>query len=112
MNYVILWKMSLLNSNTCRGEVCNKTTETAKKPICPECPEYCPVRPLHESCHLYNVAYLFDNDLTVIYALFMSLWAAVFMEMWKRRQSVMVWEWDLEMDEQEEQTRPEFEVLD
>ena len=60
---------------------------------------------------LYNVAYLFDNDLTVIYAL-MSLWAAVFMEMWKRRQSVMVWEWDLEMDEQEEQTRPEFEVLD
>ena len=92
--------------------MCNKSTETAKKPICPECPEYCPIRPLYESYHLYNVAYLFDNDLTVIYALFMSLWAAVFMEMWKRKQSVMVWEWDLEMDEQEEQTRPEFEVLD
>ena len=94
----------------CRGEVCNKTTEIAKRLMCPEFPEYGPIRPLHESCHLYNVAYLFDNDLTVIFALFMSLWATVFMEMWKRRQSVLVWEWDLEMDEQEEQTRPEFEV--
>ena len=93
------------------GEVCNKTSEIAKRSICPEFPEYGPIRPLHESCHLYNVAYLFDNDLTVIFALFMSLWATVFMELWKRRQSVMVWEWDLEMDEQEEQTRPEFEVF-
>jgi len=32
------------------------------------------------------------------------------MELWKRRQAVMVWEWDLEMDDQEEQTRPEFEA--
>ena len=47
----------------------------------------------------------------MVFALFMSIWASVFMEMWKRRQSVLVWEWDLEMDEQEEQTRPEFEVI-
>ena len=94
------------------GEVCNKSSETAQKMICPECPEYCPVRELSESCSLYNVAYLFDNDLTVVFALFMSLWATMFMELWKRRQAVMVWEWDLEMDDQEEQTRPEFEATD
>ena len=68
------------------------------------------MRPLSESCDLYNVAYLFDNDLTEVFALFMSLWATMFMELWKCRQAVMVWEWDLEMDDQEEQTRPEFEV--
>ena len=32
------------------------------------------------------------------------------MELWKRRQAVLAWEWDLEMDDQEEQTRPEFEA--
>ena len=32
------------------------------------------------------------------------------MELWKRRQSILVWEWDLEMDDQEEQPRPEFEA--
>ena len=113
INYagLVMDKSSLFYLFCFSGEVCNKTSEIAKRPICPEFPEYGPIRPMHESCHLYNVAYLFDNDLTVIFALFMSLWATVFMELWKRRQSVMVWEWDLEMDEQEEQTRPEFEVL-
>ena len=37
--------------------------------------------------------------------------ATLFVELWKRRQSILVWEWDLEMDDQEEQPRPEFEVL-
>ena len=68
----------------CRGEVCNKSLEIAKRKICPECPEYCPVRELTESCNLYNVAYLFDNNSTVVFALFMSLWATMFMELWKR----------------------------
>lgn len=36
--------------------------------------------------------------------------ATLFVELWKRRQSILVWEWDLEMDDQEEQPRPEFEV--
>ena len=36
--------------------------------------------------------------------------ATLFVELWKRRQSILVWEWDLEMDDQEEQPRPEFEA--
>ena len=56
------------------GEVCDKNSETGKKIICPECPQYCPFKQLSESCHLYNVSYLFDNDFTVLFALFMSLW--------------------------------------
>ena len=36
--------------------------------------------------------------------------ATLFVEIWKRRQSILAWEWDLEMDDQEEQPRPEFEV--
>ena len=36
--------------------------------------------------------------------------ATLFVEIWKRRQSILAWEWDLEMDDQEEHPRPEFEV--
>ena len=34
----------------------------------------------------------------------------MFLEVWKRRQSVIAWEWDLTTFEDDEQTRPEFEV--
>ena len=34
----------------------------------------------------------------------------MFLEMWKRRQAVIAWEWDLTTFEDDEQTRPEFEV--
>lgn len=30
--------------------------------------------------------------------------------MWKRKQSVLIWEWDLQNIENEEDTRPEFET--
>ena len=96
--------------------------------MCPECPKYCDFRQLSKSCDLYNVSYLFDNDTTVIFAFVISVWgesslsvslmihssnsaaATLFVELWKRRQAVLAWEWDLEMDDQEEQTRPEFEA--
>ena len=34
----------------------------------------------------------------------------MFVELWKRRQAILVWEWDMERDDQEEQPRPEFEA--
>ena len=34
----------------------------------------------------------------------------MFLEFWKRRQSVIAWEWDLSNFEEEEQTRPEYEA--
>lgn len=40
----------------------------------------------------------------------MSFWATTFLEMWKRKQSVLIWEWDLQNIENEEDTRPEFET--
>lgn len=100
------------NVNHAEGEVCRNAGRDAvgSRVICPECPDYCPFRNLTESCNLYRIAYLFDNDSTVVFAFFMSIWAALFMELWKRRQSVLVWEWDLASDDQEEQTRPEFEA--
>jgi Calcium-activated chloride channel len=37
--------------------------------------------------------------------------AACFHEFWKRQEALITWEWDLETDDSEEETRPEFEVV-
>lgn len=36
--------------------------------------------------------------------------ATTFLELWKRKQSVLVWEWDLQGTENDEEPRPEFET--
>ena len=42
--------------------------------MCPDCYKWCDFRQLNESCYLYNVSYLFDNELTVVFAFVMSVW--------------------------------------
>lgn len=36
--------------------------------------------------------------------------ATTFLELWKRRQAVLVWEWDLQNTDYDEEPRPEFET--
>ena len=36
--------------------------------------------------------------------------ATTFLEMWKRRQAILKWEWDLSDNEDVEEIRPEFEA--
>jgi hypothetical protein len=36
--------------------------------------------------------------------------ATTFLELWKRQQAVIVWEWDLQNVEEDEEPRPEFET--
>lgn len=38
-----------------------------------------------------------------------SFLATSFLELWKRRQAVIAWEWDLQNAEDDEESRPEFE---
>lgn len=50
----------------------------------------------------------FDNALTLPYALFMSIWSALFVEYWKRKSAVLAYEWNTLDFEQLERARPEF----
>jgi anoctamin-4 len=63
--------------------------------LCPLCDKACSYQKLHDSCLFAQITYLFDNPATVFFAIFMSLWATTFLELWKRKQSMVVWEWDL-----------------
>ncbi|KAG7268771.1 hypothetical protein CRUP_034255 [Coryphaenoides rupestris] len=57
------------------------------------------------------VTHLFDNGATVFFAVFMAVWATVFLEFWKRRRAVLAYDWDLiDWEEEEEEIRPQFEA--
>ncbi|XP_058800910.1 anoctamin-4 isoform X2 [Phymastichus coffea] len=78
--------------------------------LCPLCDKACPYTKLGDSCLFARLTYLFDNPSTVFFAIFMSFWATTFLEMWKRRQAVLAWEWDLQHGDGDEEPRPEFET--
>lgn len=50
---------------------------------------------MSESCTYAKVSYLFDNPATVFFAVFMSFWATVYLEMWKRYSARITYRWDL-----------------
>lgn len=50
-----------------------------------------------------------DNDITPWYSLVICIWGTLFLELWKRRNAVLAYEWDVEHFESNEPDRPEFE---
>ncbi|KAL4829636.1 hypothetical protein H8958_006551, partial [Nasalis larvatus] len=59
---------------------------------------------LSETCTFAKLTHLFDNDGTVVFAIFMALWATVFLEIWKRQRACVVLHWDLYVwDEDQEE---------
>ena len=61
--------------------------------ICPIC-DFCPTTKLSDTCSARKLGYLFDNDATVWYAVFMSIWAVLFLEFWKRKSKRMAKDWN------------------
>ncbi|KAG0052109.1 hypothetical protein BGZ83_002987 [Gryganskiella cystojenkinii] len=51
---------------------------------------------------------VFDNALTLPFSLFMSIWAALFVEFWKRKSNILAYEWNTLDFERRERARPEF----
>ncbi|CAG9131758.1 unnamed protein product [Plutella xylostella] len=90
-------------------EICD-TNGPGNTTLCPLCDKACQYQSLADSCLFAKLTYLFDNPATVFFAIFMSFWATTFLELWKRKQSVLRWEWDLGSVDQDEDPRPEFEA--
>ena len=77
--------------------------------MCPICDHFCGYWHLSETCLHAQVAYLFDSPTTVFFAVFMSFWAVLFLEMWKRYSAEITHRWDLTgFDTQEEHPRPQY----
>uniref|UniRef100_A0A8C6WFF5 Anoctamin n=1 Tax=Neogobius melanostomus TaxID=47308 RepID=A0A8C6WFF5_9GOBI len=81
--------------------------------MCPLCDQKCLFWTLNSTCLSSWQSHLFDNEGTIFFAIFMGIWVTLFLEFWKRRQARLEYEWDLvdfEEDQQQLQTRPEFEI--
>uniref|UniRef100_A0AAY4B9V4 Anoctamin n=1 Tax=Denticeps clupeoides TaxID=299321 RepID=A0AAY4B9V4_9TELE len=78
--------------------------------MCPLCDRVCSYWNLSSACATARASHLFDNPATVFFSIFMALWAAMFMEHWKRRQMRLNYEWDLTgFEEEEDHPRAEYE---
>ncbi|XP_068128907.1 anoctamin-4 isoform X2 [Hyperolius riggenbachi] len=105
--FVFLYGLFTLDNCQVSREICQATNIT----MCPLCDEYCPYMRLSDSCLYAKVTHLFDNGATVFFAVFMAVWATVFLEFWKRRRAVIAYDWDLiDWEEEEEEIRPQFEA--
>nr|CAB3221917.1 anoctamin-5 [Phallusia mammillata] len=94
-------------------EVCDETypTYAGNLTMCPVCDADCGYWQLGSTCLSAQVTHVFDNEATIFFAVFMSLWATMFLELWKRKQFRLAYDWDLvDYDEDRDLIRPEFEA--
>jgi hypothetical protein len=66
-------------------DVCNKNNSKLFY-MCPLCDKNCSFWSLATSCQYARYSHAFDYQGTVFFAVFMSLWSVVFLEVWKRKQ--------------------------
>ncbi|XP_078077110.1 anoctamin-1a [Mustelus asterias] len=109
---VFLYGCATVDQNIPSMEMCDERTNIT---MCPLCDKTCSYWKLSTTCAIARASHLFDNPATVFYSIFMALWAAMFMEHWKRCQMRLIYKWDLTGFEEDEERlkdhpRPEYEA--
>ncbi|KAJ8002520.1 hypothetical protein DPEC_G00159760 [Dallia pectoralis] len=85
---VFLYGLGFYQSSPLIKEVCESKTV-----MCPLCDNRCKVWLLSDTCLYAKVHLLFDNEGTVFFAMFMALWATVFLEFWLRHRASYTCQW-------------------
>ncbi|XP_067850237.1 anoctamin-1a isoform X2 [Heptranchias perlo] len=105
---VFLYGCATVNENIPSMEMCD---HRANITMCPLCDKTCSYWKLKSTCATARASHLFDNPATVFFSVFMALWAAMFLEHWKRCQMRLNYKWDLTgFEEEEDHPRPEYEA--
>ncbi|XP_044525450.1 anoctamin-7 [Gracilinanus agilis] len=86
-------------------EICNASTDYEMCPLCEDCPFW----KLSTICEAVKTGQLFDNKGTVFFSVFMSLWAVMFLENWKRKSARLAYQWDC--SDFKEQPLPQFAIV-
>uniref|UniRef100_A0A8D2QC54 Anoctamin n=1 Tax=Zonotrichia albicollis TaxID=44394 RepID=A0A8D2QC54_ZONAL len=91
---------TVFSSSQVSKEICNANNTI----MCPLCDQNCSFWLLSDTCTYAKVTHMIDNEATVVFAMFMAIWATVFLELWKRERANVVTSWDLYgWDEEEEE---------
>ncbi|XP_066222236.1 anoctamin-9-like isoform X1 [Saccopteryx leptura] len=88
---VFLSGFSLFSASQISKEIC----EADNIFMCPRGDHSGPYQRLSDTCTFAKLTHLFDNEGTVMFAMFMAVWATVFLEFWKRHRARVVLHWDL-----------------
>uniref|UniRef100_A0AAQ6IPX7 Anoctamin n=1 Tax=Anabas testudineus TaxID=64144 RepID=A0AAQ6IPX7_ANATE len=101
--------VATVDTNIPSLEMCD---ESLNFTMCPLCDGACDFWHLSTACGTARASHLFDNPATVFFAIFMSLWAVLFLEHWKRRQISLSFNWGLTgTEDDEEHPRPKYETI-
>uniref|UniRef100_A0A670YH41 Anoctamin n=2 Tax=Pseudonaja textilis TaxID=8673 RepID=A0A670YH41_PSETE len=105
---VFLYGCATVDENIPSMEMCDERNNIT---MCPLCDRTCSYWKLSSACATARASHLFDNPATVFFSVFMALWAATFMEHWKRKQMRLNYRWDLTgFEEEEDHPRAEYEA--
>ncbi|XP_052457836.1 anoctamin-9 isoform X1 [Carassius gibelio] len=85
---VFLYGLAFFNTSPLIHEVCDSNII-----MCPRCDRGCSVWNLSDTCSDAKMSQLFDNEGTVAFAMFMAIWATLFLELWKRQRALYVSKW-------------------
>uniref|UniRef100_A0A8C8ZB39 Anoctamin n=1 Tax=Prolemur simus TaxID=1328070 RepID=A0A8C8ZB39_PROSS len=96
---VFLYGCATVDENIPSMEMCDQRHNIT---MCPLCDKTCSYWKMSSACATARASHLFDNPATVFFSVFMALWAATFMEHWKRKQMRLNYLWDLTGFEEEE----------
>lgn len=100
------YSLKWMKNNPISAQICH-SNETII--MCPLCDAKCDYWELKDTCLQAQVTSLFDNPVTVVFAVIMSFWAALFLEHWKRYSAEITHRWDLTgFDVHEEHPRPQY----
>ncbi|KAJ6638053.1 Anoctamin-1 [Pseudolycoriella hygida] len=101
-----LYGLITLFSNRISKDICYSKNATL---MCPQCDEQCDYWYLGSTCVYSYITYLFDNNMTVVFASFMSFWAVLYLELWKRYSAKLIHRWGLaDFSHQAEHPRPQY----
>ncbi|XP_021120119.1 anoctamin-1 isoform X9 [Heterocephalus glaber] len=105
---VFLYGCATVDQNIPSMEMCDQRHNIT---MCPLCDKTCSYWKMSSACATARASHLFDNPATVFFSVFMALWAATFMEHWKRKQMRLNYRWDLTgFEEEEDHPRAEYEA--
>ncbi|XP_058123462.1 anoctamin-1-like [Anopheles ziemanni] len=103
--FCLLYGILTFSTNRISQEVCSDNTTI----MCPQCDKYCGYWHLNSTCKISKIAYIFDNEATIFFSIFISVWAALYLKLWKRYVSRIQYRWGvLDYCSMAEPPRPEY----
>ncbi|NXE56072.1 ANO7 protein, partial [Casuarius casuarius] len=105
---VFIAGISLMFDDVPSQEICESQEEYRMCPLCRSCPYW----QLSSICKMFKAGRLFDHGGTIFFSIFMSLWAVMFLEYWKRMNASLAYRWDCsDFKDIEERPRPQFTAM-